>query len=71
MKTITTSHDVAEHLGTTEEVAADLAACIEDAEADAAFIAKALSVWPGSSQPGLEDGQLAGTERLLEAWTCP
>ncbi|MCS5699110.1 linear amide C-N hydrolase [Cyanobium sp. FGCU-52] len=65
MKTITTSHDVAEHLGTTEEVAADLAACIEDAEADAAFIAKALSVWTGSPQPCMEDPGLRGRNFFL------
>lgn len=34
--------DVAEHLRTTEEMAAYLDACIEESEGDAAFIAKAL-----------------------------
>lgn len=34
--------DVAEHLGTPEEMAAYLEACMEEAHGDAAFIAKAL-----------------------------
>ena len=42
MKTTTTPYDVAEHLRTTEEMAAYLEACIEEADGDAAFIAKAL-----------------------------
>jgi probable addiction module antidote protein len=41
-KTITTRYDVAEHLRTPEEMAAYLEACLEGAEGDAAFIAKAL-----------------------------
>jgi len=41
-KTITSRYDVAEHLRTTEEMAAYLDACIEEADGDAAFIAKAL-----------------------------
>jgi probable addiction module antidote protein len=41
-KTKTTSYDVAEHLRTPAEMAAYLEACIEDANGDAAFIAKAL-----------------------------
>ena len=41
-KTKTTKYDVAEHLRTTEEMAAYLEACLEDANGDAAFIAKAL-----------------------------
>ena len=41
-KTITTKYDVAEHLRTPEEMAAYLEACIEEANGDAAFIAKAL-----------------------------
>jgi probable addiction module antidote protein len=41
-KTKTTRHDVAEHLRTPEEMAAYLEACLEEAEGDAAFIAKAL-----------------------------
>ena len=38
----TTRYDVAEHLRTPEEMAAYLEACIEEADDDAAFIAKAL-----------------------------
>ncbi len=40
-KTRTTAYDVAEHLRTPEEMAAYLEACIEEADGDAAFIAKA------------------------------
>lgn len=43
MKTMTSPYDVAEHLRTPEEMAAYLEACIEEADGDAAFIAKALS----------------------------
>ena len=41
-KTVTTRYDVAEHLRTPEEMAAYLEACLEEADGDAAFIAKAL-----------------------------
>ena len=41
-KTTTTRYDVAEHLRTPEEMAAYLEACSEEANGDAAFIAKAL-----------------------------
>jgi len=41
-KTITTRYDVAEHLRTSEEMAAYLEACLEESNGDAAFIAKAL-----------------------------
>jgi len=41
-KTVTTRYDVAEHLRTTEEMAAYLEACFEEANGDATFIAKAL-----------------------------
>jgi probable addiction module antidote protein len=41
-KTKTTRYDVAEYLHTPEEMAAYLEACIEEADGDAAFIAKAL-----------------------------
>lgn len=37
-----TRYDVADHLRTPEEMAAYLDACIEEADGDAAFIAKAL-----------------------------
>ncbi len=41
-KTVTTRYDVAEHLRTPEEMAAYFQACLEEADGDAAFIAKAL-----------------------------
>jgi probable addiction module antidote protein len=41
-KTTPSRYDVAEHLRTPEEMAAYLEACIEEANGDAAFIAKAL-----------------------------
>ena len=41
-KTMTTRYDVAEHLWTPEEMAAYLDVCLEEADGDAFFIAKAL-----------------------------
>ncbi|MBT4286362.1 MAG: putative addiction module antidote protein [Deltaproteobacteria bacterium] len=41
-KTKTTLYDVSEHLRTPDEMAAYLEACIEEANGDATFIAKAL-----------------------------
>jgi probable addiction module antidote protein len=41
-KTATTRYDVAEHLRTPEEMAAYLEACIEEADGNPLFIAKAL-----------------------------
>lgn len=41
-KVNTTPYDVAEHLRTPKEMAAYLQACIDEADGDAAFIAKAL-----------------------------
>lgn len=41
-KTETTRYDIAEHLRTPEEMAAYFEACLEEADGDAAFIAKAL-----------------------------
>jgi len=41
-KTKTSKYDVAEHLRTPEEMAAYLEACIEEANGDSTFIAKAL-----------------------------
>ena len=41
-KTVTTRYDVAEHLRTPEEMAAYLEACLDEANGDATFIAKAL-----------------------------
>ena len=42
MNTTTSAYDVADYLRTPEEMAAYLEACIEEADGDAAFIAKAL-----------------------------
>jgi probable addiction module antidote protein len=42
MTPLTSSYDVAEHLQTPEEMAAYLEACIEEADGDAALIAKAI-----------------------------
>ena len=41
-KTKITRYDIAEHLRTPEEMAAYLEACFEEADGNAAFIAKAL-----------------------------
>lgn len=41
-KETTSKYDVSEHLRTPEEMAAYLEACMEEADGDAAFIAKAL-----------------------------
>ncbi|MEO8572892.1 MAG: addiction module antidote protein [Pyrinomonadaceae bacterium] len=41
-KTKTTKYDAAEYLRTPEEMAAYLEACLEEANGDAAFVAKAL-----------------------------
>jgi probable addiction module antidote protein len=41
-KTVTTRYDISEHLRTPEEMAAYLEASLEEADGDAAFIAKAL-----------------------------
>ncbi len=41
-KTKTSRYDVAEHLRTPKEMAAYLEACLEEADGDAGFIAKAL-----------------------------
>ena len=40
--TKTTRYDVAEHLRTPEEMASYLEACLEEANGDASFVAKAL-----------------------------
>jgi DNA-binding phage protein len=50
-KTKTTRYDVAEHLRTSEQMAAYLEACIEESDGDAAFVAKALS---GKQTPSFE-----------------
>lgn len=41
-RTATSHYDVAEHLRSPKEVAAYLQACLDEADGDAAFIAKAL-----------------------------
>ena len=41
-KTKTTRYDITEHLRTPKEMAAYLEACIEEANGDATFVAKAL-----------------------------
>ncbi len=41
-KTKTSRYDVAEHLRTPQEMAAYLEACLDEADGDAAFVAKAL-----------------------------
>ena len=41
-RTKTSRYDIAEHLRTPKEMAAYLEACLEEADGDAAFIAKAL-----------------------------
>lgn len=41
-KTVTSPYDVSEHLRTREEMAAYLEVSIEEADGDAAFVAKAL-----------------------------
>lgn len=41
-KIVTTRYDVAEHLRTPEEMVAYLEACLDEADGDATFIAKAL-----------------------------
>lgn len=42
MKTRTTRYDVAEHLRSPKEMAAYFEACLEEADGDASFIARAL-----------------------------
>jgi DNA-binding phage protein len=42
MKITTSRYDVAKHLRTPDEMVAYLEACFEEAEGDAAFMAKAL-----------------------------
>jgi probable addiction module antidote protein len=42
MNTTTSTYDVADYLRTPDDMAAYLEACIEEADGDAAFIAKAL-----------------------------
>ena len=57
-KTVTSPYDVAEHLRTPEEMAAYLEASIEEADGDAALIAKAL-------------GDIARAKGMSQvAWRC-
>ena len=63
-KTATTRYDVAEHLRTPREMAAYLEACLEEADGDAAFIAKALgdiARAKGMSQVALDAGLSRGS----------
>ncbi len=63
-RTVTTLHDVAEHLHTVEDMAAYLEACMEEAPSDATFIAKALGDIvraKGMSEVACADGQ---------SWDC-
>jgi probable addiction module antidote protein len=58
-KTMTSTYDVAEHLRTPEEMAAYFDACIQEANGDAAFIAKSLgdiARAKGMSQVALDSG---------------
>ena len=67
-KTTTSRYDVAEHLQSPEEMAAYLEACLEEANGDAAFIAKALgdiARAKGMSQLSRDTG--LGRESLYKA----
>ncbi len=58
-KTMTSTYDAAEHLRTPEEMAAYFDACLEEANGDAAFIAKSLgdiARAKGMSQVALDSG---------------
>jgi len=58
-KTMTSTYDVAEHLRTPEEMTAYFDACLEEANGDAAFIAKSLgdiARAKGMSQVALDSG---------------
>ena len=58
-KTTTSTYDIAEHLRTQEEMAAYFDACLEEANGDAAFIAKALgdiARAKGMTQVALDSG---------------
>lgn len=69
-KTVTTRYDVAEHLRTPQEMAAYLEACLEEADGDAAFIAKALGEIArakGMSQVA-RDASLSRETSIVTAW---
>jgi probable addiction module antidote protein len=58
-KTPTSKYDIAEHLRTPEEMVAYFDACLEEANGDAAFIAKALgdiARAKGMAQVALDSG---------------
>ena len=62
-KTVTTRYDVAEHLRTPEEMAAYLEACLDEADGDAAFIAKVL----GDSQLVVRQNAVAALGKIDRA----
>jgi hypothetical protein len=66
-KIVTTRYDVTEHLRSPEEMVACLEACLEEADGDAAFIAKALGditrEMPGSPVKVFTRRYLAGAVR--------
>jgi probable addiction module antidote protein len=53
MKVTTSPYDVAEHLRTPEEMAAYLEACIEEADGDVAYIARAQGMTQVARDSGL------------------
>ena len=70
-KTATSPYDVAEHLRTREDMAAYLEASIEEADGDAAFVAKALGdiarargMAQVASEPGRDDYRGRHTRRF-------
>jgi DNA-binding phage protein len=60
-KTVTTRYDVAENLRTPEEMVAYLEACLEKANGDAGFIAKALG----------DIARAKGMSQVLGMQDCP
>ena len=69
-KVKTSRYDVAEHLRTPEEMAAYLEACLEEADGDAAFVAKALGDIArarGMTQVARD----SGLSRESLYWSCP
>ena len=70
-KTRTTRYDIAEHLRTPEEMAAYLEACLDEANGDATFIAKALgdiARAKGMTQVARDAG--LSRESLYKALSC-
>lgn len=71
--TKTTRYDVAEHLRNPEEMAAYLEACLEEANGDAAFIAKALGDMArakGMSQVARDAGLSREASFFASFWAC-